>query len=105
MHSHSSLVIRISVEVPDLAGGEVSGVGVVQGVGLTRDVVLDPGQLQVDALLVLLASHAAGGGHNDPLEQHRPRHRRALVGRVAVRAEGGAVGDHGVSVLVIVLAS
>ena len=58
MHSHSSLVIRISVEVPDLAGGEVSGVGVVQGVGLTRDVVLDPGQLQVDALL-LLASHAA----------------------------------------------
>ena len=38
MHSH------ISVEVPDLAGGEVSGVGVVQGVGVIRDVVLEPGQ-------------------------------------------------------------
>ena len=104
MHSHSSLVIRFSVEVPDLAGGEVSGVGVVQGVGVTIDIVLEPGQPHVDALLV--ASLAAGGGHNNPLEQHRSRLRRALVARrVAVRAGGGAVGDLGVSLLVIVLAS
>ena len=74
----------------------------VQGVGVTIDVVLEPGQPHVDALLV--ASLAAGGGHNNPLEQHRSRLRRALVARrVAVRAGGGAVGDH--SPLEIVLAS
>ena len=102
MHSHSSLVIRISVEVPDLAGGDVSGVGVVQGVGVTRDVVLEPGEPHVDALLV--ASLAAGGGHRDTLEQHRPGVRRARVARrIAARAGGGAVGDH--SPLEIVLAS
>ena len=45
--------------------------------------------------------HPTQRGHDDPLEQHRPRLRVALVGRVAVRAGGGAVGDHGPRVIVL----
>ena len=74
----------------------------VQGVGVTIDVVLEPGQPHVDALLV--ASLAAGGGHNNPLEQHRSRLRRALVARrVAVRAGGGAIGDDALCFVIFIV--
>jgi len=77
---------------------------VVQVVGVTLDVALEPGELEGDALVTGGAALTAAGLHHDFLEQHRAGGGRALVSRlVTVGAAGGAVGHCRVSLRVIIL--
>ena len=101
-----NLIVSVFIceELPVLAGGEVSLVGVVELVGVTRDVVLKPGEVKGDAFVTGVAALTAVGLHDDPLEEHGAGGGRTLMGRrIAVGTPGGAEGDNGVGLRVVIL--
>ena len=76
----------------------------VELVGVASDVVLEPGQVESDSLVTGVAALAAVSLHDDPLEEHGAGGGRTLMGRrIAVGTPGGAEGDNGVGLRVVIL--